>query len=50
MSLGGAIQNRLGAQGYEDIGEKRYVMQGYVANGDPEIEAALPWTRVPYLK
>ena len=48
MSIASAIQNRLGAQGYDDIGEKRYVMQGYVANGDPEIEGALPWTRVPY--
>ena len=48
MSLGDAIKNRLGAQGYEDIEEKRYVMQGYVANGDAEIEGALPWTRVPY--
>ena len=48
MSLRSTIQNRLGAQGYENIGEKRYAMQGYVANGDLEIEGALPWTRVPY--
>lgn len=48
MSFGSAIKNRLGAQGYEDVEEKRYVLQGYVANGDAEIEGALPWTRVPY--
>ena len=48
MTFVSAIQNRLGSQGYENTTEKRYVMQGYVANGDREVERALPWIRVPY--
>lgn len=49
MNLANAIQNRLGAQGYDNTTERRLAIQGYAAGGNPEIERALLWARAPYV-